>query len=100
MQTIYYAISVLVVFGGLIWKSARFFGRMDQKIDGLTRAVGLIINNHLPHIYERLGERKAYEARQDSFGNSGRDRANEGRRYNSHVEGISNGGSESGMEGV
>lgn len=43
----------------------QYFTRLELKLDILRNDVNVILTNHLPHIYQRLGEEKL-EVRQDS----------------------------------
>jgi len=71
-------------------RTISFFSNMGTKVDNTHDNVKLILHNHLPHIYERLGE---YEVRQDQAGNSRRDRINTANiRLDSDESSISDGG--------
>jgi len=74
----YLAMLGLTVLGALArygWKATKFFLGMDATVRSTDVKVTTIMDNHLPHIYSRLGGLEAQlDNRQDSSGNTRRDR--------------------------
>lgn len=102
-QTVYYSLAAVgLVAGGLttavvyLVKVVKFFTTLDINIKGMSQALDKILNNHLPHIYERLG---AHEARQNQISYSRRVRElKEDIRPHPDVKSVVNGGHASGLE--
>lgn len=55
--------AVTVILWGI--RTVQFFTELKLTVRDIRGDVTLILNNHLPHIYERLGE--SYEVRQDQI---------------------------------
>lgn len=70
----------------------QYFTRLELKLDIMRNDVNVILTNHLPHIYQRLGEEKL-EVRQDSVSvTRGNREYSQQFGLNTHEPGTSNGG--------
>ena len=66
------AIPVLGGLGMAAFRSIQFFTRMDSTVTSTNKNVSTILDNHLPHIYTRLGRIEGHiETGKDSFSNRG-----------------------------